>query len=41
MIRPEICIPITDVTRDEITARAGLFAGMEAELVEWRVDYFA
>lgn len=41
MIRPEICIPITDVTRDEITARAGLFAGMETELVEWRVDYFA
>nr|MBP3598452.1 type I 3-dehydroquinate dehydratase [Eubacterium sp.] len=41
MKRPEICIPITDVTRDEIIARAKEFAGLSAELVEWRMDFFA
>lgn len=41
MIRPEICIPITDTTRDEITETARKFAGLPAEMVEWRVDFFA
>ncbi len=41
MKRPEICIPITDVTRDEIIARGREFAGFSAELVEWRMDFFA
>lgn len=41
MKRPEICIPITDTTRDEITERARQFAGLPVELVEWRVDCFA
>lgn len=39
--RPEICIPITSVTRDEITDTARRFAALPAELVEWRVDFFA
>lgn len=41
MIRPEICVPITDTTRDEITKRAKEFAVLPVELVEWRVDFFA
>lgn len=41
MIRPEICIPITDTTRDKITETARKFAGLSAEMVEWRVDFFA
>lgn len=41
MKRPEICIPITDATRDEITARAREFAALRADLVEWRLDFFA
>lgn len=40
MIRPEICIPITDATREGILSRAEDFARLSAELVEWRVDYF-
>lgn len=41
MKRPEICIPVTEVTRDGIMARAGEFAGLRADMVEWRIDYFA
>ncbi len=41
MIRPEICIPITGRTRDQITAMAREFAGLSAEMAEWRVDFFA
>lgn len=41
MERPEICIPITDTTRDEIVARAREIAGLRAGLVEWRIDFFA
>lgn len=41
MKRPEICIPITDVTRDGIIGRARSFAGLNADLVEWRLDFFA
>lgn len=39
--RPKICIPITSVTRDEITDTARRFAALPAEMVEWRVDFFA
>ena len=39
--RPKICIPITSVTRDEITETARKFATLPAEMVEWRVDFFA
>ena len=41
MMRPEICIPVTDTTRDKIIQRAKEFAVLPAELVEWRVDFFA
>ena len=41
MKRPNICIPITDRTRDRITKRAEAFAGMPADMVEWRIDFFA
>ena len=41
MKRPEICIPITDVTRDGIIGRARTFAGLNADMVEWRLDFFA
>lgn len=41
MKRPEICIPITDTTRDEITARAREFAALRTDMVEWRLDFFA
>ncbi len=41
MRRPGICIPITDTTRDRIIQRAKEFAVLPAELVEWRVDFFA
>lgn len=40
MKRPKICIPITDVARDEIIAHAKEFANTPAELVEWRIDFF-
>lgn len=40
-MRPEICIPVTDRTRDGIVARARGFAALNADLVEWRIDYFA
>lgn len=40
-MRPEICIPVTDTTRDRIIQRAKEFAVLPAELVEWRVDFFA
>ena len=39
--RPKICIPVTAVTRDEITDTARRFATLSAEMVEWRVDFFA
>lgn len=38
--RPEIIIPITDPTRDGIISRAEIFAGLDADMAEWRVDYF-
>lgn len=38
--RPEIIIPITDPTRDGIINRAEIFAGLDADMAEWRVDYF-
>lgn len=41
MKRPEICIPITDITRDEIVNRAKEFAQLEPGMVEWRMDFFA
>lgn len=41
MKRPDIVIPITDTTRDEITDRAKEFAALDAQMVEWRVDFFA
>lgn len=41
MMRPKICIPVTDTTRDRIIQRAKEFAVLPAELVEWRVDFFA
>lgn len=40
MERPRICIPITEPTRDEIVARAGEFASLRADMVEWRIDFF-
>lgn len=40
-MRPKICIPITDRTRDGIIERARRFAAMKADMVEWRMDYFA
>ncbi|MGN1206362.1 MAG: type I 3-dehydroquinate dehydratase [Eubacterium sp.] len=39
--RPKICIPITSTTRDEIIDTARKFAALPAEMVEWRVDFFA
>lgn len=41
MKRPEIVIPITDRTRDEIIERGREFAGLKAGIVEWRMDFFA
>ena len=41
MERPKICIPITDRTRDGILARAREFAALRADMVEWRIDFFA
>lgn len=41
MKRPEIVIPITDRTRDEIVERGREFAKQNAGMVEWRVDFFA
>lgn len=38
--RPDIIIPITDPTRDGIIDRAKIFAGLDADMTEWRVDYF-
>lgn len=40
-MRPKICIPITDRTRDGIIERARRFAAMKTDMVEWRMDYFA
>lgn len=40
MERPRICIPITELTRDGIVARAREFASLKADMVEWRIDFF-
>lgn len=40
-MRPKICIPITDITRDGIIERARRFAALKTDMVEWRMDYFA
>lgn len=37
---PWICIPIIGTTGEEIIAQAEKIAKTEAELVEWRLDYF-
>lgn len=39
--RPKICIPIFGESMDEILQNAHLAADSEAELIEWRIDYFA
>ena len=40
-MRPKICLPITDITRDGITDRAREMAALPVECVEWRVDFYA
>lgn len=40
MERPKIIIPITDPTRDGIINRAEIFARLDADMAEWRVDHF-
>lgn len=41
MERPKICIPITEITRDRIIERAREFSLLRADMVEWRIDFFA
>ncbi len=41
MKQPEICIPITEGTKEMIIQRAKEFATLPAEYVEWRMDFFA
>ena len=40
-MRPKICVPIVASVRDEIMMRAGSYANLPIEMVEWRVDFFA
>lgn len=37
---PKICIPIVDVTREEILAAAENIKSTKADVVEWRVDWY-
>lgn len=37
---PKICVPIVGVTKEEILEEARTVAGLPADLVEWRVDWF-
>jgi 3-dehydroquinate dehydratase-1 len=39
--KPKICVPIVGITEDEILNAAWKAAQSSADLVEWRVDYFA
>ena len=37
---PKICVPIVDVTREEILAAAENIKSTKADVVEWRVDWY-
>ncbi len=37
---PKICVPIVGTTKEEIVAQAKALKGVNADLVEWRVDWF-
>ena len=37
---PAICVPVTDVTADEIIAHASKLASSKVEMIEWRADFF-
>ncbi len=38
--RPKICVPLTGRTKEELCTQAEVAAGTNADLVEWRVDYY-
>lgn len=38
--RPKICVPLTGKTREVLCAQAENAAATNADLVEWRVDYY-
>lgn len=38
---PKICVPVTGGTVEELLTQAAQVRGTKADLVEWRVDYFA
>lgn len=37
---PKICVPIIGVTKEEIVAAGKYIRGIEADIVEWRVDWY-
>ena len=37
---PKICVPIVDVTKEDILAEAKTFDSIPVDVVEWRVDWF-
>lgn len=37
---PKICVPIVGVTREEILRQGKQILSLDADLVEWRVDFF-
>lgn len=39
--RPKICVPIVGITKEEIVEEASAFAGMPADIAEWRADWFS
>ncbi len=41
MNRPKICVPIIAPMRDSILNQAREYAGLSADMVEWRVDFYA
>lgn len=38
--RPKICVPITEKNYDEIITACSSIADLQADMIEWRVDYF-
>ncbi len=40
-MRPDICVPIVEFTRDGIVEEAKKIAALPVEMAEWRVDFFA
>lgn len=38
--KPLICVPMIGKTEEELIKEAGAIAGLQPDLIEWRVDYF-